>query len=277
MLPQLILEYSFQFLHQTNKQFAILYQQLSPQTQDQIQNIPWDLCFGSFSLFVFLFVLGSRKRIASWIDVFLTLFCALVAGSLLYFSFYQLTFSQYLVWGSQLERQGRNPEKETFVPLLPMDMDPGMTEKSILRFLDLCGTRGRLFYGLYLFLDLLLLISTTILYRQLFSITYQFNQNPLLHFFVQKLPLAIATLDLYENGCLAVCLFYYSKMIQHGQSTWEISVPFVERIGFATTGKFMLIYFVLGLQVSGLVQYFLWTKSKSKPVEHKNRIDKKKK
>jgi hypothetical protein len=273
MLPQLMLEYSFQFLHQTNKQFAILYQRLSPQTQEQIQNIPWDLCLGSFSLFVFLFVLGSRKRIASWIDVFLTLFCAMVAGSLLYFSFFQLNYSQYLEWGTQLEKQGRNPDKETFVSLLPMDMDPGMTEESVLRFFELCGTRGRFFYGLYLFFDLLLLISTTILYRQVFSITYQVIQNSLLHFLVQKLPLAIATLDLYENSCLAVCLFHYSKMVLHGQPRWEISPTFVHRIALATSGKFLLIYFVLGLQVSGLAQYF---SIKPKAVEYTHHAKKRK-
>jgi hypothetical protein len=263
-VPGLLLEYSFLALEETLKQSTQFYHNLSPEFQDHL-SIAWsqmDIIFGVFFLFLLLFVLGSRKRKASWADVFLTFFWAAVAGSLLYFSFYQLEVSQFMVWSREVERQGKNPETETFQALLLMDMDPNLTMQSVLQFFELSGSRGRFFYAMYLFFDLFLLISTTILHRQVFSITYKGNSSSFMIFLTQRLPLAIAALDLYENSCLAVCLYYFSKMVVTQSDNWEISESFIVRIANVVASKWILIYLVVALQVLGLMQFFIFHKRK---------------
>lgn len=165
-----------------------------------------DILFGVFGLFGLLLVLGSRKRKASLPDLFLTLFSATIVLVILGFALYQVIVSQFFVHHTALQ----NGAIETvFNALLPLDFNPAITFDDVVALLDGSGSRGRVFYAGYLLADTSLLVCTTILHRQMFSITYPKETNGAIFFLTQRLPILLAGLDLYENTSQLAIINYW--------------------------------------------------------------------
>ena len=125
-------------------------------------------------------------------------------------------------------------------------------------------------FSLFQIFDLITLISTTILHRQLFSITYPIDSvvdNGVMSFLCQRLPLLLAALDLYEDAGFLTIMYNWNQMLLNAPTHLKVSRPFVTRLSFVTKTKLGLTYLLLGLQMSGLVQYLIDGKWKKKEVE----------
>ena len=201
-----------------------------------------------------LIVLGTRTRTATKTDCFLTLFCLTFFSVMLFGSFYYLVLSQFLIWHESKTRLG------SFQALLPLDFNAELSFEDIISFLEGSGKSGRQFYLLYLLIDTICLICLTILNRQLFSLTYPPNPssgeslNFLVKFATQRFPLFLASLDLYENLCLAWITLNWPNLKES-----RVLQSFIERISVATRVKLILTCLLVGMHISGLIQLFLTT------------------
>ncbi|KAJ3325380.1 hypothetical protein HDV06_004239 [Boothiomyces sp. JEL0866] len=218
-----------------------------------------DIFIGVSFTAILLFTLGKRKRKATWTDVFLTIF----------WSAFQMVLSQFGIFYQAHDNLevGTVPldEKDRFYASFPLDFQPYLKYNDMIHFLEINGPAGRLYYGIYLVVDYLLLISATILHRQLFSITFdEENDSSVAQMYgSQYIPLIVAGLDAYENMNYFTMLYYWQKMMRMGVgSKLEITHQFVSRTALATQYKFNLIYILVGLQLAGLVAYLLDAKKK---------------
>ncbi|KAJ3261026.1 hypothetical protein HK103_006981 [Boothiomyces macroporosus] len=271
-IPHLILYLVKTLALQIWSSLQYIYTNLPYQQQQQVLFLidNSDILFGvSFTAFL-LFTLGKRKRRATWTDVFLTIFwSALCVGVM---GFFQMVVSQFGIFYQTHDslQVGTVPldEKDRFLATFPLDFQPYLKYNDMIHFLEINGPTGRLYYGIYLIVDYLLLISTTILHRQLFSITFdEENDSSVAQMYgSQYIPLIVAGLDAYENMNYFTMLYYWQKMMKAGVgSKLEITPQFVSRTAVATQYKFNLIYILIGLQLAGLVAYLFDGKKKEEP------------
>ena len=212
-----------------------------------------DILFGVALLFSLFLVIGSRKRRATWTDVFLTIFWTFTSLGFMAFALYHLVMSQFVIFHRAQEKDGFS---EQFIATLPLDLNPSLKFSDIEHFMNVSGSRGRLCYALFLLFDFFFLACYTILHRQIFSITYSKSTNSFMYFATQRLPILLAALDIYEDCVFASLLFWFAKSVNSNEF-FELSPNFVHRISSVTGLKILLSFVLIGMQVSGLVQHFL--------------------
>ncbi|KAJ3338933.1 WD repeat-containing protein 6, partial [Kappamyces sp. JEL0680] len=240
----------------------VAHSRLPPAQQEQLHHVYYhlDVVLGLFTLLTFLFVLGKRKRKASWTDVFLTCFWAAISLLMLLFALYQNIIGQFSVWYKKQQQLTDDVDASLFQAKLPLDFKTDISYQDITSYYEDSGAQGRFFYAIYLCVDTILLISTTILQRQLFSITYpeEGDGGPhMMSMAAQYLPLVLAACDLYENVSLLTVSYWWMQMQLNAPSKLNITHSFVSRIAYVSKIKLGLTWTLLGLQSSGLVQYLV--------------------
>ncbi|KAI8904010.1 hypothetical protein EDD86DRAFT_213686 [Gorgonomyces haynaldii] len=248
------------------------YDLLPPNVQLQVMKIvsQIDLLVGAIILSALLISLGTRRQKSTWPAAGVSIALWAVMFGLSFFAFNIVAGNQF----STLKKMGRfaTPDDElAFQPLVLPDWKLGMTYKQMTEFFESSGSGGRVGYGLYLIIDLFVIFSYVYLHRQLVSITYyveegQEDLQAALYAVYQRLPILLATCDLYENLGYAVILYNWSEMVKNAPAKLEISPAFFARVAKATHWKFGLTYIMVGLQVAGLFKYFL---DKNKKQEEK--------
>ncbi|KAJ3270345.1 hypothetical protein HDV01_007924 [Terramyces sp. JEL0728] len=249
-----------------------VYSSLPPQQQQQVLVLidNADIFFGVAFTAILLFTLGKRKRRATWTDVFLTILWSVLCIGVMG----QMILSQFGIFYQSHDLEvGTVPldQNDRFLATFPLDFKPYLGYNEMIQFMEINGPAGRLYYGIYLVFDYLLLISVTILQRQLFSITFdEGNDSPVAQMYgSQYIPLIVAGLDAYENMNYFTMLYYWQNMMRNGVGTkLEITPQFVSRTAMATQYKFNLIYILVGLQLAGLLSY-AFDKKKEEPKEIK--------
>ncbi|KAI8899863.1 hypothetical protein BC833DRAFT_584239 [Globomyces pollinis-pini] len=226
-----------------------------------------DVIFGIGVMFALQYILGRRVRVASFTDVFLTLFCSAICVGVMVFFLFRIVGAQ------SFTHQELKGEAEEFVAMLPFDFNNDFHYKYMTSFLETSRPIGRFWYGCYLFFDSILIICGLILNRQLVSITSkEQDQGTLTDMIMQHMPLLLAALDAYENASIAVILFEFAQMYKGGPGTkLNISGPFIQRVSAAIRAKLTVTYVLTGMQLSKLVQHFADKKlsNDTKPVEDK--------
>jgi uncharacterized membrane protein YhaH (DUF805 family) len=140
-------------------------------------------------------------------------------------------------------------DMKTFVPKFPPDFNIANTQESILQFLSASGKIGRSAYFFFLLVDSLLIVCYFTLNRQLFS---KFkNQSPEVTFIQHYLGIIGVIGDCYENICFASMMYLFGN-------NQSITSEFVERAQIGTTVKFAMLFVVIGLQISSLLQFVVY-------------------
>ena len=247
-IPALFLEFSASALLYVEKVLLAVYNDQPNFVKEKLEILKChvDVLMLLGLLGMLVLVLGNRIRKASITDVFLTLFCLAIFSAMLFGSFYYIVLNQFMIWHSN-----HLNSSEKFYALMPLDFNADISLSSIEVFFEGSGRKGRQFYMLYLLIDTVCLICLTILNRQLFSLTFGISLDTThgfpLKWAAQKLPLILATMDLYENISLSWICFHWTSFNRDYSDEF---LSFVSRLAFIIRGKLALSCLLIGMQIS---------------------------